>query len=214
MKKTLTIILAVIIAVSLAACGVSSSFADKLSDKLPTESSHTDEEKTDTDKDDDDKDDADNDFDLDTDVDKETVLETDDFKITVPEGYHFMNSLIPDDSDIDSIITDKKNNVLVTLLKEKISVFEDTGVKTVDDYLNLHHESAKGTNVSEIEEKNGEKYFTYEVLNEDLGYTYKYLTICRKSDSHYWVLQGGALKSSYDDYEDTFFDILSSVEFK
>lgn len=191
MKKLFAVVLAVIMVVSLAACGLKAP-----SSNTSTSTPDTQEKIVES-----------------TSADDDFVLDAGDFDITVPEGYHLANELLPAESDVTVMITDKSNNVGLTFIKESISDFEGTGYDTLDDYIKLQHDNIKGENASEIKEINGMKYFTYTFHNKDLGYTYEYFTTATKTDTDFWAMQGFTLQNMYDDYEADFAKWLSSVKF-
>lgn len=191
MKKLFAVVLAVIMVVSLAACG-----SKAPSSNTSTSTPDTQEKIVES-----------------TSADDDFVLDAGDFDITVPEGYHLANELLPTESDVKVMITDKSNNVGLMFVQEPLSDFEDSDISSLDDYIKLQHDNINGENASEIKEINGMKYFTYTFHNKDLGYTYEYFTTATKTDTDFWAMQGFTLQNMYDDYEADFAKWLSSVKF-
>lgn len=191
MKKLFAVVLAVIMVVSLAACG-----SKAPSSNTSTSTPDTQEKIVES-----------------TSADDDFVLDAGDFDITVPEGYHLANELLPADSDVKVMITDKSNNVGLMFVQEPLSDFEDSDISSLDDYIKLQHDNINGENASEIKEINGMKYFTYTFHNKDLGYTYEYFTTATKTDTDFWAMQGFTLQNMYDNYEADFAKWLSSVKF-
>lgn len=146
--------------------------------------------------------------------DDETVLTTDDFDITVPNGYHLANDLLPEDSAVSTMITDRLNSVGLTFVKEQKSTFEGTYVQSVDDYLSVQHDNTPTGNASDIKTIDGMKYFEYTYENESLGLTYKYFTTATETTDQYWTMQGFCLESRYESMKEKFVKWLSSVKFK
>lgn len=191
MKKLFAVVLAVIMVVSLAACGLKAP-----SSNTSTSTPDTQEKIVES-----------------TSADDDFVLDAGDFDITVPEGYHLANELLPAESDVKVMITDKSNNVGLMFVQEPLSDFEGSDISSLDDYIKLQHDNINGENASEIKEINGMKYFTYTFHNKDLGYTYEYFTTATKTDTDFWAMQGFTLQNMYDDYEADFAKWLSSVKF-
>lgn len=197
MKRILTALLIVLLVVSVTACGKNGSNSNTIpkatADQQSSADSPADTEKT---------------------ANGESVLTTDKLDITLPEGYHLSNNLIPEGSDVDMIITDALDNVGLMFIEEPLTNFAGSEISSLDDYLSWQHDNVPGTNVSEITEADGTKSFTYTFLNTDLGYTYKYYTTAKASDTAYWTIQGFCLESQYDANEANFIRWINSIKFK
>lgn len=197
MKRILTVLLIVLLVVSVTACGKSGSNSNTIpkatADQQSSADSPADTEKT---------------------ANGESVLTTDKLDITLPEGYHLSNNLIPEGSDVDMIITDALDNVGLMFIEEPLTNFAGSEISSLDDYLSWQHDNVPGTNVSEITEADGTKSFTYTFLNTDLGYTYKYYTTAKASETAYWTIQGFCLESQYDANEANFIRWINSIKFK
>ena len=198
MKRILAALLIVLLVVSVTACGKSGSNSDTKTDTQSTADqqnsvvSSTPDEKN---------------------ADGESVFTTDKLDITLPEGYHLSNNLIPEGSDVDMIITDAQDNVGLMFIEEPLTNFAGSEISSIDDYLSWQHDNVPGTNVSEITEADGTKSFTYTFLNTDLGYTYKYYTTAKASDTAYWTIQGFCLESQYDANKANFIRWINSIKF-
>lgn len=197
MKRILTVLLIVLLVVSVTACGKSGSNSNTIPKATAGQQSS-----------------ADSPADTEKTANGESVFTTDKLDITLPEGYHLSNNLIPEGSDVDMIITDAQDNVGLMFIEEPLTNFAGSEISSLDDYLSWQHDNVPGTNVSEITEADGTKSFTYTFLNTDLGYTYKYYTTAKASDTAYWTIQGFCLESQYDANEANFIRWINSIKFK
>ncbi len=92
------------------------------------------------------------------------------------------------------------DNVNVSVVREDISLFENTEIETVEDYGNATIIYHRDYNPSKLQYQNGIAYFTTEYVDEVYNEEYKYCTFLFKSDKAFWVVEFSALKADYAQY--------------
>ena len=131
-----------------------------------------------------------------------------DMVITLPVGFAESNNLIPEGSTIQCLYVNSDDNLVFGAFGEEKSLFEGTYVSSLNDYLNVQHDNAKGE-ASEIKEDNGLRYFDYTASNE--GSTFTYFSTAFESDDEYYFVQFYTMDYLYSLYEDSFLNWAHTV---
>lgn len=109
--------------------------------------------------------------------------------------------MIPEGSSIQYLYINNDDNLVFGSFGEDKSDFAGTSVKSLDDYLDIQHDNAKG-DPSSIKEDNGMRYFDYTASNN--GQTFKYFSTAFESEDEYYFVQFYTMDYLYSLYEDDF----------
>lgn len=194
MKKIIAFVLLFVLVFSLAACGSTTKSKNDNSNKSVSQTKETES--------------------VDSNVDskmKDFVFGS--LKMTLPSDFTQKNDLLPEDSDMEYLFTDRNQTIAVVALKELKSEFKGTEVKSLDDYLKVQRDNSKGIFTSVINEDNGLKYFEYTALSNALkeSVTYEYFSTAYETDDEYWFIQITTLEDNYKSLQSDFIKWAHSI---
>ena len=133
-----------------------------------------------------------------------------ELSMTLPDDFIDQSSLSSDEAivGIYSAPEGSPGTSIVRESKEQLS-----SEYSVDQYLALQRLNAnsKAENLSDIQEKNGRKYFDYTVTSN--GFTFKYFSTAYVSSDAYWLVQYFCFADEYDEHLDTFLEWAETVTF-
>ena len=143
-------------------------------------------------------------------AEKTQTITCQELSMTLPDDFIDQSSLSPDEAII-GVYTSPEGALGVSIVREDKERFSSE--YTANQYLSLQRANAnsKAKSISEIQEKNGRKYFDYSATNNNL--TFKYFSTTYVSSKAYWMVPCFCFADDYDEYFDTFLEWTDSVKF-
>ncbi len=105
-------------------------------------------------------------------------------------------------------------NVSVSVIKDDLSLFDDTEIENLEDYANMIIADNRDYKPSKLQYQNGIPYFTTEFTNEEYNEVYKYCTFLFQSDNAYWIVEFSTYKDEYANYANQINSWARSVNFE
>lgn len=134
------------------------------------------------------------------------TVTADDLTITIPGNYKDYGD---EDFSEGYTLVYGRNDAVVMALKEEFSIFEEYNMTlTLQEYADL---VLQANNITDgVQEVNG--ILTFSFTNESNGESHSYQAAVFESEDAFWLIQAGCLTENFEENQETFMNILTSVK--